>query len=303
MKRKINKVGNNTLTVSLPAKWARKYNVNAGDELDLYEDGNKLILGGSLKQPKKEVTISIKGADECLGRFICASYVKGYDTINIKFEENGVFDKILNTSKILMGFEIVEHTKNSCKLVNVSTKLEQNFDVLLNRLFLIGIAFEKELLSRLKSGADIKNLMEYETNANRLAMFCQRAIQTNNAGELTYSTTTLYSLVTLLEESVDPLRNIIEMLGNTKVKLNKETIALFEKSIQMQEITYNIFSKISKGEQVQAQLGLYKEHKTLRQSIYHNPTYLKGDKLNSYICAQLMSIVDFSHHISQELVR
>ena len=33
MKRKVNRVGQNTLTVSLPSKWARKYNIKAGDEI------------------------------------------------------------------------------------------------------------------------------------------------------------------------------------------------------------------------------------------------------------------------------
>ncbi|MCK5630481.1 MAG: AbrB/MazE/SpoVT family DNA-binding domain-containing protein, partial [Nanoarchaeota archaeon] len=35
MKRKVNKVGQNTLTVSLPSKWVKKLNIKPGDELEL----------------------------------------------------------------------------------------------------------------------------------------------------------------------------------------------------------------------------------------------------------------------------
>ena len=43
MKRKINAVGTGTLTVSLPNKWAQKYNLKKGDELNVAEEGGSLV--------------------------------------------------------------------------------------------------------------------------------------------------------------------------------------------------------------------------------------------------------------------
>jgi len=43
MKRKLVKQGGTALTVSLPAKWAKKYDLKAGDEIDLVEEGNKKL--------------------------------------------------------------------------------------------------------------------------------------------------------------------------------------------------------------------------------------------------------------------
>ena len=40
MKRKINRVGPNTLTVSLPSKWAKRYGLRKGDEINLEEQTN-----------------------------------------------------------------------------------------------------------------------------------------------------------------------------------------------------------------------------------------------------------------------
>ena len=42
MKRKVNRVGANTLTVSLPSKWAMKYGIKAGDEIEGNEEGKKI---------------------------------------------------------------------------------------------------------------------------------------------------------------------------------------------------------------------------------------------------------------------
>ena len=54
MKRKLVKQGGTALTVSLPAKWARKYNLKAGDEVEGEEEDWTLIV--SLKSFKKQLS-------------------------------------------------------------------------------------------------------------------------------------------------------------------------------------------------------------------------------------------------------
>ena len=44
MKRKVNRVGQNTLTVSLPSKWVKENDVKQGDELEIIEEHNKILL-------------------------------------------------------------------------------------------------------------------------------------------------------------------------------------------------------------------------------------------------------------------
>ena len=44
MKRKINLVGQNTLTVSLPTKWAKRYNLKKGDEVEVSEEEKNIQL-------------------------------------------------------------------------------------------------------------------------------------------------------------------------------------------------------------------------------------------------------------------
>ena len=44
MKRKVNRVGQNTLTISLPAKWAKNNNIKPGDELEIFEEPKLLMI-------------------------------------------------------------------------------------------------------------------------------------------------------------------------------------------------------------------------------------------------------------------
>jgi len=44
MKRKIIKQGHNTLTITLPSEWVKKLNLNAGDEIEVYERDSGLVI-------------------------------------------------------------------------------------------------------------------------------------------------------------------------------------------------------------------------------------------------------------------
>ena len=56
MKRKINRVGYSTLTVSLPSKWAKQYGLKPGDEVEISEDGRTLRIEAK-KGAKKKKTV------------------------------------------------------------------------------------------------------------------------------------------------------------------------------------------------------------------------------------------------------
>ncbi|MBI5880953.1 hypothetical protein HZB90_02380, partial [archaeon] len=217
--------------------------------------------------------------------------------------DSRVYEKVLEISKLMMGFEIIENTERSCRLVNISTKLEQNFDALIIRLFLGGISFGKELLSRLmnqKSG-DIKSLLEYEFNSNRLALFCMRILQKGSVNQDKYSSISLYNIVASLERYNDNFRDIILVVGDSEARLNKNTIELFKGCIAAQELNFKIFNQLVEGKDVQSKLDLFKEHKSIRLKSRNRTNILKSDETNNYISAKLIEAIEISHHINEEL--
>ena len=87
MKRKIIKQGHNTLTVTLPAEWTKKLNLNAGDEVDLFEDNGSLTINGKQKNGFKSTSIDITGLSvPMLWRFFQSAYREGYDEIKLIYD-------------------------------------------------------------------------------------------------------------------------------------------------------------------------------------------------------------------------
>jgi len=54
MKRKIIQLAGKTMVVSLPAEWIRKFKVNKGDEVELKEEGKRIIINTD-KEFSKEI--------------------------------------------------------------------------------------------------------------------------------------------------------------------------------------------------------------------------------------------------------
>jgi len=111
MKRKINKVGHNTMTISLPSEWVKQNNLTKGDELEVKEDGRQLIVGCDNKKKEKDIHIHVKSHEEFMGRLITGPYIIGYNSIKITYEDSKVYEKILRSSNKILGFEIIEMVK------------------------------------------------------------------------------------------------------------------------------------------------------------------------------------------------
>ena len=305
MKRKVVQVGPTTLMVSLPQKWAQHCGIRKGHEIDVIEEGNTLILGASIQPKLKEITITIPSKEEYLGRLITAPYIKGYDMIHLKYKDGSVYSKILETTKLLIGFEIVENTAQSCTLSNISTTPEEKFDVLLRRLFANNVMFAKDLLSRIEKSEDVQDLMEYERNINRIHLFCRRVLQTNKASSTVYTPLSLYMIVLHLEECADCLKHIVTLLNNQPAaglgKLQAPTKELLLDCIRLQEILFKVFGKILNGENITSQISFIHEHKKVRDKVMNNIEYYRGNALNSAICGRLLGLVDLSFHITEEL--
>jgi hypothetical protein len=219
----------------------------------------------------------------------------------VKFDDIRVYDKILEDSKMFIGFEIIENTPTSCTFANVSGTLEQNFDVLLSRLFTMGISFHKELFNRLQKSQSLTSFIEYEFNANKLNYYCKRILQTTNMSDKVYSQKSLYLITVLLEETVDSLRDIVIVADGKNIKLNKNTIELFKISLKTLELNYTLFNRIIKGSDRLDELSKFKDHKVLTKKIAFMTKYFNGDKYNSFIAGRLYDLSIISTHINEEM--
>lgn len=137
MKRKINLVGRSTLTVSLPTKWTRRYNITKGDEITLEEAGNELVIvpGSSREKKKMEISIEIDMKTKRNVRSILgALYRKGYDIVRISYPDESVYRNIRHSVNNLIGYEIMDQKPGSCTINSMIEETEEEFNSTLNKI-------------------------------------------------------------------------------------------------------------------------------------------------------------------------
>jgi phosphate uptake regulator len=178
MKRKLVKQGAATLMVSIPSKWAKKFNLDKGDEIDIEEKGNSLILGVEERKRKNEITVQLtKENKNEIYPILTHAYRLGFNKIILTGEVHDVTREISSlTNKLLIGFEVIERGKDKITLENVSEPSNEKFDSILSKIFLIIKDTQDLIIGDFKIG-EFKNLTQVEESKDqidRFVLFCRR---------------------------------------------------------------------------------------------------------------------------------
>ena len=118
--RKLQRIGGNTLYVSLPKRWTKKMQLKQGDKVTLVPqpDGTIFIYSTAKQKKLREIILEVNAKDsrQSLKRGIIAAYVDGFDKIKLKAEERLTEeqqDTIRETIEDLFGLEVIEVTGNT----------------------------------------------------------------------------------------------------------------------------------------------------------------------------------------------
>ena len=129
MRRRVIQIADSTQLVSLPRKWALKYRIKKGDEVDIEEIGNKLIIHTDKHSKLNELTVDISGLTPMLAdMLITHCYQKAYDKIKINFDNPDLMLAVQLKMPELMGSEIMEKSKESCEIQILSSQLEWSIE-------------------------------------------------------------------------------------------------------------------------------------------------------------------------------
>ncbi|MEK6916252.1 MAG: hypothetical protein AABW92_00770 [Nanoarchaeota archaeon] len=245
MKRKIMKIADTTYVVSLPLKWARKYGVKKGDEMDVEEKNNELIFRIKGEQALKKGSFEAFKYGPLIKRAFDAMYKSGYDEIEVSYQTQQEIHEIESAlQNEAMTFEVVRQDKNSCIVKSIAEVNDKEFDALLRRTFLILKVMSNDLLTALQnldfeSIILIKNL---EKTNNKLTHFLRRSL--NKVGyKLPDKTNFVYVIVEQLEKIADEFKYLCDFLGDEKnrsLKLSKSCLELYI----MMDKSFEIFSTL-----------------------------------------------------------
>jgi len=253
IKRSVIQIANSTQLISLPRKWSLKYNIQKGDELEVEEDGDKIIVRTESGPSTKEIVVDVSGLTPRLAdRFMARSYQKGYDKITVKYNDPETAIAIQNKIKELLGFEIMEQTNSS-----ISQKLNIDFDSSLRRSFLIVLDMANTSLEAFSKGdkKTLENLYHKDFDLNKFCYFCLRYINKGFHGE--FGTYILYYLIESLEDVGDEYKALAKHLAKVKTK-KKDLISVISKVNELTKIGYEFFYK-PENEKATRCIALYNE--------------------------------------------
>ena len=239
--------GDSTLTVSLPAKWVKRFNVKKGDEINV-EDLDREIRITSEKEfnlEKKQFDI---GNLKRLGiSYITSLYRSGYDEIHLNYDDNNYIETIHDVlSNEITGFEIIKQGSNYCVIKDL-TGSKDEFNTALRRIWLLTLDLANETFNSMdkKNKNNLKNMYFMDNSINKFSNYCLRLLNkkiyiNNNKSPL------YYYLIKSLEELADKYKDLYKFYLSNDVNLNREITAIFKIINEHLNEYYILFYKYDK---------------------------------------------------------
>ena len=240
MKRKVNRVGQNTLTVSLPSEWARRQNVKAGDEISITEQGSNLTLEPHPNHIETKIEFDVTDLKPRLvGWTIGMAYKQGYDVLKIKFNDYAIMDRIESEIELCPGFELMEQSRNECVIKNIAQDFTDEFENAVRRNFLNSLAMIEACIEKIESGEidNILSLIKFEKFNNKLTHLCQRMINTAQGEKKVFH----YVIIWQIEKIIDEFKYICKSLSKQNINLSNEVIEIFKSIHQIFRLYYELY--------------------------------------------------------------
>ncbi|MBU0628606.1 MAG: AbrB/MazE/SpoVT family DNA-binding domain-containing protein [Nanoarchaeota archaeon] len=259
MKRRVIQIANSTQLISLPRKWAIQHGIKKGDELEIKEEGSKIIVSTEKDYKVKVIEMNIDGWGIMVPRLIHALYKKGVEEIKVNFsseEDMGAVQSALG--KEAVGYEITNQGNNFCEIKHISGELEE-FESILKRTFLLLVSMSEQTLESIKKNNfnSLMNIAFLEEANNRFTTACRRFL--NKGGEIKYFPRgPMYYILEGMENLADQYKYLCKHLYSLGKKNNKRespisknVINSFENVHAMLNRFYELFYKFDKNKLIE----------------------------------------------------
>ena len=204
MKRKLVKQSKRSLTTTLPIKWIKKNHLKQGDEIDIKEENNHLIISdeeSNLELRKIEIPIEIYERQR-VRWLISHAYDAGYDEIILKFKTNPPLNEINNSINTFTGLTLTNQKRKEITLRCFLPNNQNEVNKLIIKMFQVICSLTDDI-HQVHNKINLKRLTYLFEKNMRLRDQCLRIIhQTQYGADRTYD---WYSFVLQLERITSTL--------------------------------------------------------------------------------------------------
>ncbi len=248
MKRKIIKQGHGTLTITIPKKWVDKFNLSAGDEVELLERKNGLYFTKDSVENDKFCEFNITDMDvPTIWKYFMGVYRQGYTEVKVNFTpgisfeypyrfltshrtmknlpaKQNVLETLQNFVNRFIDFEIVEHGKSYVIIKEMGTPSLKQFDISFRRIFFLIKQMVDETLNAINNDTleDLEQIQNIDITLDKFHDYCCRVL--NQIGSVDKKSELLFATLYLLELVGDEFKNISVHLVHDKHLLNLDVL-------------------------------------------------------------------------------
>ena len=244
MRRKIILHGPSSLTVSLPSSWVKQNSLKKGDDVDVAEESNSLVIRSAENNAAlKSIEISFIGLDENTRHdLILALHRNGYDEIKILVDKHNIVKEIHSHLNLLqLGYEIIKQESNSITLRNILSPDVEQFDNLFRRIFRMTLEYSKKIGAIIESKEGITDsCLMHETSIHRISNYCRRIIVKDKLPNACF----LYSILSSINFIAHTLTNLLQEI-RAKDNLSKKFISQYWEACSLLSDVYGLFYKFS----------------------------------------------------------
>lgn len=228
MKRKVNLVGTNTLTVSLPTKWCQRNSVEKGTELYAAEHGRAITFSATERAQTAAKEIDISRYDRfLLGRVLTVLYRTGASSITLVHTVSELPDERSGESRPVktlirdycnrfIGMEITSQTATRTEIGCFLVEREQELNTIERRIYYLIRETLLEMNAAMKESYESFHATSYEQHNNvvKYVNYAIRLLHTAERGERTHRAIAFKAIDKLLD-NMRHLSNAIATHGVT----------------------------------------------------------------------------------------
>ncbi len=267
MRRKLVQQGTTTLMVSLPSSWIQRFNLKKGQEVDITDVKDHLIITSSERRHRKEITLSFKTHTESAIRLtLINAYRAGYDSLKIKNIDKKQLIIIRDVlQNYLLGMEITHQEKESCTIESITEPHEEKFDIVFQKIFSGIVMMIQGTNARIQSNTTFTDYDFTMLNIHKYDNFCRRMMTKQNI--FSDKAIFFWNFLSLVIHAPRELYHLNKYLDKQKLKLSAKESALY---VQLLSSLEELFSLLRHAYQQKDLATIEKVHEKARKLLFTN---------------------------------
>ncbi|MFH1174290.1 MAG: AbrB/MazE/SpoVT family DNA-binding domain-containing protein [archaeon] len=199
MERKLIRLANKTLVVSLPSDWLEHLKLKKGDSVDIIRKEKDLLIRPQ-ERTDKNLTLDIKNfPDRFLRkRLLASAYKIGFRRLTLKCTKAQI-PLVEGSMDMCLGLIVLEKTNDKIVIENIAEAESHDFESIFNKAFHI-LLFKSQELARLAKANDrkgLEELIEQRYTLRRHTNLCIYFLNQSGHGGLEETNSYFYLLSTL----------------------------------------------------------------------------------------------------------